>query len=418
MASTPLAAARDGARRHHQSPRRTRICSPPAWWTASSSATTAGRPSPSCSAARTPPRWSARSGRPFTAAEGSPSPESRSRTRPAPPRRPTARRATPTRRCRRRRRRWRCPTSAGSSPSRPARAGWASPPWPPTSPSRWPRRGIAWGSWTATSTGPTSRGCSASSSGRRSAPSGGCSPLEAYGVKLMSLGFIVERDAPAIWRGPIIMKIVTAVPARRGLGRPRLLPGGHARPAPATPSSRWSRPPTCRGRSSSPRRRKWRWATRSAAARCSSKVNVPVLGVVENMSGFTCPHCGEHMDLFPTGGGDRLSARARRAGAGADPDAGPDGRPGRPRQADRGGGAGEPGGGGDVLASPSGWLRRRARGAGRSCRFSEGKRGVRGVEFDRGSQVGGPVAFTVTSRRLHNDGVKFPHRWWNSGRTR
>src|SRR5204862_8142647 len=34
-------------------------------------------------------------------------------------------------------------------------------------------------------------------------------PLDAHGVKLMSLGFIVERDAPAIWRGPIIMKIIT-----------------------------------------------------------------------------------------------------------------------------------------------------------------------------------------------------------------
>ena len=33
-------------------------------------------------------------------------------------------------------------------------------------------------------------------------------PLEAHGVKLMSLGFIVERDAPAIWRGPIVMKII------------------------------------------------------------------------------------------------------------------------------------------------------------------------------------------------------------------
>ena len=33
-------------------------------------------------------------------------------------------------------------------------------------------------------------------------------PLEAHGVKLMSLGFLIERDAPAIWRGPIIMKIV------------------------------------------------------------------------------------------------------------------------------------------------------------------------------------------------------------------
>src|SRR5882757_11323679 len=34
-------------------------------------------------------------------------------------------------------------------------------------------------------------------------------PLESHGVKLMSLGFIVEREAPAIWRGPIIMKIIT-----------------------------------------------------------------------------------------------------------------------------------------------------------------------------------------------------------------
>src|SRR5204863_9245254 len=33
-------------------------------------------------------------------------------------------------------------------------------------------------------------------------------PLEAHGVKLMSLGLIVERDAPAIWRGPIIMKVI------------------------------------------------------------------------------------------------------------------------------------------------------------------------------------------------------------------
>src|SRR5207247_22887 len=33
-------------------------------------------------------------------------------------------------------------------------------------------------------------------------------PLEGHGVKLMSLGFLVERDAPAIWRGPIIMKVI------------------------------------------------------------------------------------------------------------------------------------------------------------------------------------------------------------------
>src|ERR1019366_2517436 len=34
-------------------------------------------------------------------------------------------------------------------------------------------------------------------------------PLEAFGVKLISLGFLIERDQPAIWRGPIVMKIIT-----------------------------------------------------------------------------------------------------------------------------------------------------------------------------------------------------------------
>jgi len=38
-----------------------------------------------------------------------------------------------------------------------------------------------------------------------------------------------------------------------------------------------------------------------------NKLNMPVLGVVENMSGFTCPHCNEHVDIFRTGGGARMS---------------------------------------------------------------------------------------------------------------
>ena len=33
-------------------------------------------------------------------------------------------------------------------------------------------------------------------------------PLEAYGVKVISLGFLIDRDQPAIWRGPIVMKII------------------------------------------------------------------------------------------------------------------------------------------------------------------------------------------------------------------
>jgi ATP-binding protein involved in chromosome partitioning len=131
-------------------------------------------------------------------------------------------------------------------------------------------------------------------------------PLEAHGVKLMSLGFIVERDAPAIWRGPIIMKIVTQflrdvdwgdldyflvdLPPGTGDAQLSLVQATNVAGAViVTTPQEMAVGDALRG------------------GKMFEKVNVPVLGVVENMSGFTCPHCGQHTDLFPTGGGDRLS---------------------------------------------------------------------------------------------------------------
>jgi Mrp family chromosome partitioning ATPase len=43
----------------------------------------------------------------------------------------------------------------------------------------------------------------------------------------------------------------------------------------------------------------------------AGKVNIPVLGIVENMSGFICPHCGERTDIFKTGGGKRVAEALR-----------------------------------------------------------------------------------------------------------
>ena len=131
-------------------------------------------------------------------------------------------------------------------------------------------------------------------------------PLEAHGVKLMSLGFIVEREAPAIWRGPIIMKIITQflrdvdwgdldyflvdLPPGTGDAQLSLVQATNVSGAViVTTPQEMSVGDALRG------------------AKMFDKVNVPVLGLVENMSGFTCPHCGEHTDLFPKGGGDRLS---------------------------------------------------------------------------------------------------------------
>ena len=131
-------------------------------------------------------------------------------------------------------------------------------------------------------------------------------PLEAHGVKLMSLGFLVERDAPAIWRGPIIMKIVQQflrdvswgdldyfivdLPPGTGDAQLSLVQATHVAGAIiVTTPQEMAVGDALRG------------------ARMFERVGVPVLGVVENMSGFTDPETGRRFELFSSGGGQRLA---------------------------------------------------------------------------------------------------------------
>ena len=131
-------------------------------------------------------------------------------------------------------------------------------------------------------------------------------PLEAHGVKLMSLGFIVERDAPAIWRGPIIMKIIgqflrdvawgeldyLLVDLPPGTGDAQLsltqLIHLHGALIVTTPQQ-MAVGDSLRG------------------AKMFERVGVGVVGIVENMSYYVCPHCHERSEVFLTGGGQRLA---------------------------------------------------------------------------------------------------------------
>ena len=131
-------------------------------------------------------------------------------------------------------------------------------------------------------------------------------PLEAHGVKLMSLGLIVERDAPAIWRGPIIMKVIQQflrdvdwgeldyflvdLPPGTGDAQLSLAQTVHIRGAViVTTPQEVAVGDSLRG------------------AKMFERVGVPVLGVVENMSSYVCPHCGERTAIFLAGGGTRLA---------------------------------------------------------------------------------------------------------------
>jgi len=131
-------------------------------------------------------------------------------------------------------------------------------------------------------------------------------PLEAHGVKVMSLGFIIERDQPAIWRGPIIMKIITQfikdvawgeldyflVDLPPGTGDAQLSLVQATRVAGAlivTTPQEVAIGDALRG------------------AKMFQRVDVPVLGVIENMSWLECMHCGDKTAIFGSGGGARLA---------------------------------------------------------------------------------------------------------------
>lgn len=132
-------------------------------------------------------------------------------------------------------------------------------------------------------------------------------PLEAYGIKLVSIGFLIERDQPAIWRGPIIMKVITQflrdvnwgeldflivdMPPGTGDAQLSLVQATHVAGAIiVTTPQQVAAGDALRG------------------AKMFQRVDVPVIGVIENMSWFECPHCGKPLNIFGTGGGERLAA--------------------------------------------------------------------------------------------------------------
>jgi len=131
-------------------------------------------------------------------------------------------------------------------------------------------------------------------------------PLEAYGVKLMSLGFLVERDAPAIWRGPIIMKLVTQFLRDVNWGELDYL---SVDLPPGTGDAQLSLVQATQVSGAVIVTTPQEMAVGDAlgGAKMFERVGVPVVGVVENMSAFTDPETGRRFEMFSSGGGQRLA---------------------------------------------------------------------------------------------------------------
>ena len=132
-------------------------------------------------------------------------------------------------------------------------------------------------------------------------------PLERYGVKLISLGLLVDRDAPAIWRGPIVTKIIVQFLRDVNWGKIDYfivdLP-------PGTGDAQLSLAQSVQVQGAVIVTTPQELAVGDAlrGAKMFERVGVPVIGIVENMSYFACPHCGERSEIFVHGGGERLAA--------------------------------------------------------------------------------------------------------------
>ena len=129
-------------------------------------------------------------------------------------------------------------------------------------------------------------------------------PLQKYGVKVMSIGFLVEEGAAIVWRGPMVMSALTQFLREVEWGELDVLvvdmpPGtGDAQLTMAQ-----SVPLSGAVIVSTPQDLSLIDARRGIAM--FKQVAVPLLGVVENMSYFVCPHCGGRTDIFAHGGARR-----------------------------------------------------------------------------------------------------------------
>lgn len=132
-------------------------------------------------------------------------------------------------------------------------------------------------------------------------------PMEAWGVKAMSIGFLVPADSPTIWRGPMVMGALEQLMRDVSWGALDALvvdmpPGTGdvqltmAQRVPLAGAVIVSTPQDLA------------LIDARKGLNMFRKVDVPVLGVVENMSYFVCPHCGGRSDVFTHGGAARAAA--------------------------------------------------------------------------------------------------------------
>jgi ATP-binding protein involved in chromosome partitioning len=129
-------------------------------------------------------------------------------------------------------------------------------------------------------------------------------PITRFGLAIMSIGFLVEEDTPMIWRGPMVMSAITQMLREVEWGTLDVMVVDMP-PGTGDAQLTLAQQVPLQGAIivSTPQDLALIDARRGLAM--FTRVNVPVLGIVENMSYFQCPHCGTRSDIFGHGGARR-----------------------------------------------------------------------------------------------------------------
>ena len=135
-------------------------------------------------------------------------------------------------------------------------------------------------------------------------------PVEKFGVRFISIGLLMDKNAPVIWRAPIAMKMIhqfldqvewgeldyLLIDLPPGTGDVQLTLAQQAQLSGAvivtTPQE-------------------VALGVARKGLKMFQQVNVPIIGIVENMSGFICGHCGKETAIFAKGGGEKLAAEMK-----------------------------------------------------------------------------------------------------------
>ena len=133
-------------------------------------------------------------------------------------------------------------------------------------------------------------------------------PIERYGLTVMSIGFLIEEETPMIWRGPMVMSALTQMLREVEWGTLDIMVVDMP-PGTGDAQLTMAQQVPLKGAVivSTPQDLALIDARRGIAM--FKRVNVPVLGIVENMSTFICPNCGTRHDIFGHGGARREAER-------------------------------------------------------------------------------------------------------------